>query len=88
MSIKIAVVLQQGDRSTRKPWRFNPSDISTYRLSDVEEDILKLFPDVAKRDSRLTFQYKDSLIGDIQVESDRDLQVHEIMRVRISFLLN
>ena len=86
MSIKIVVVLQQGDKSTRKPWRFNSSDISTYRLADVEEDILKLFPDVAKRDSRLTFQYKDSLIGDIELESDRDLQVHEI--IWISLLLN
>ena len=79
MSIKIAVVLQQGDKSTRKPWRFSPSDISTYRLADVEEDILQLFPDVAKRDSRLTFKYKDSLVGDVQIESDRDLQVRKII---------
>jgi len=74
--MKIAVVLQQGDKITRKPWRFNPSDISNYRLADVEENILQLFPDVAKRDSRLTFQYKDSLIGDVELESDRDLQVN------------
>ena len=79
MSIKIAVVLQQGEKTTRKPWRFNPSDISSYRLTDVEEDILRLFPDVAKRDCKLTFHYKDSLVGDVELESDRDLQVDAIV---------
>ena len=79
MSIKIAVVLQQGEKTTRKPWRFNPSDIAAYRLADVEEDILQLFPDVAKKDCRLTIQYKDSLVGDVELESDRDLQVNEII---------
>ena len=79
MSVKIAVILQQGDKTIRKPWRFNPSDITTYRLSDVEEDILQLFPDVAKRDSRLTIHYKDSLVGDVELESDRDLRVNKII---------
>ena len=75
MSMKIAVVLQHREKSTPKPWRFNPSDIQNYCLADVEEDVLKLFPDVAKRGSRLIFRYKDSLVGEVELESDRDLRV-------------
>ncbi|XP_065913780.1 uncharacterized protein [Dysidea avara] len=74
MSMKIAVVLQHREKSTPKPWRFNPSDIQNYCLADVEEDVLKLFPDVAKRGSRLIFRYKDSLVGEVELESDRDLR--------------
>jgi len=78
--MKIAVVLQHREKSTPKPWRFNPSDIQNYCLADVEEDVLTLFPDVAKRGSRLIFRYKDSLVGEVELESDRDLRVSKELK--------
>ena len=72
--------------SAVKVWRFDPELISSYKLEEVEEEILKLFPDIsAKSNVGIRLSYKDSFVGVINLESDGDLRVRLIIAVLNSY---
>ena len=77
--IKVAVTyrsgLSQDGVATQKVWRFNSRAVHSYTVATVEEDLLHYFPAIREKGYGLTLFYQDSFVGEVKVESDRDLQV-------------
>ena len=73
--VKICVCLVQGGEiSARKVWRFDGSDIDGYCVEGIERELLELFPKVKSSGLRLDLTYEDELVGDVNIESDADMK--------------
>ena len=71
MSSCAAIHVYVGDSSeavaAKKVWRFDTSRIELYDRAGVEAELVKLFPDVARRGLRLDLSYVDDLAGEVSV---------------------
>ena len=72
-SCKIAVVLHEGEKETKKIWRFNKDLCREYTKSGVLKEIGLLFPHVEKKGLQLELFHFDDLVGKVDIESDADL---------------
>ena len=71
---KVCVCLVQGgDISARKVWRFDANEIDGYCVG-VERELLELFPKVKSSGLRLDLMYEDEFVGDVRIEIDADLK--------------
>ena len=81
--IKVAVIHRVENDSDElsnartKVWRFNPSSVDTLTLRAVEDEFIRYFPSILEKTPSVgvSMYYKDSFVGEIKLESDRDLQV-------------
>ena len=74
-SRKVAVILHQGDvEMARKVWHYNTEEIREYTLSQVELELLMLFPTLQAKGLRLDVYYHDSFVGRMKIDGDADLQ--------------
>ena len=67
---RVAVNFHVKDRSLYSPvvtkvWRFNPQTIGLYTRASVQADLLKLFPDVARRELKFEMWYYDDIAGEV-----------------------
>ena len=51
----------------KKVWRFDTSCIEQYDRAGVEAELVKLFPDVARRMLRFNLSYVDDLAGEVSI---------------------
>ena len=77
--IKVALAYKDEQKSTRiaKVWRF-PSYtqmLDSYNLATVKEEFLEYFPEIAARHFTLKLHYRDSFVGMISIDTDKDLKV-------------
>lgn len=74
--VKVAVahdVQNQGQEVT-KIWCFRRSYVIDYTLAEVEEDLVKYFPDIDSKNLGISLQYYDSLVKKkLGIKSDGDL---------------
>ncbi len=47
--VKVIVELHEGETTTTKLWRFNSTELDSYTLQGVRNDVLSLFPHLAKK---------------------------------------
>ena len=47
----------------------------SYTLVQVKKEILEYFPDIAAKNLGINLHYRDSFVGLICIDSDKDLQV-------------
>ena len=73
--VKVCVCLVQGGEiSAKKVWRFDGNEIDSYCVEGVERELLELFPKVKSSGLRLDLTYEDEFVGDVNIESDADLK--------------
>lgn len=65
-----------------KVWRFDNCAAQEYRLENVKSDIIEFFPSIKERRLGISLSYNDSLVGNISLESDADLQVSAVYYCR------
>ena len=70
--LKIAVELHEGEKSTKKIWRFCVDLVKSYTKTQLEEDIEHLFPHVKERGLKLHLYHYDELAGKVFIDSDVD----------------
>ena len=70
--VKIIVELHEGERTTRKIWRFDPGKV--YMKEGVCNDVRELFPHICKKGLHLDLHHNDELAGKVNIESDGDLK--------------
>ena len=60
--VKVCVCLVQGGEiSAKKVWRFDGNEIDSYCVEGVERELLELFPKVKSSGLRLDLTYEDEL---------------------------
>ncbi len=70
MPVKVIVELHEGDKTTRKIWRFDPG--KAYTKEGVCKDVRMLFPHILEKGLQLDLHHMDELAGKIDIESDGD----------------
>lgn len=73
--VKIVVELHEGDKSTKKIWRFDPDvDVDErYTRDSVSSEIKKLFPNLLRKGLDIELHHYDELAGKVCIESDGDM---------------
>ena len=61
----------EGSGLIQKVWRYNDQIVNQYSRDRVEQELTELFQ---SRGFRLELSYKDSLVGNITIDGDRDMQ--------------
>ena len=61
---RVIICLQIGGDAV---WRFDVSRIRDYTQKSVEEDLVRLFPDIASKKLKLRMWYFDDLAGKVSV---------------------
>ena len=64
---RVIISLQIGGDAVTKIWRFDVSRIRNYTQKSVEEDLVRLFPDIASKKLKLRMWYFDDLAGKVSV---------------------
>ena len=72
LALKIAVELHQGEKSTKKIWRFDASSARSYTRARLEKEIETLFPHIPKKGCTVKLYHYDELAGKVLIESDID----------------
>ena len=73
--IKVALAYKTGQQHIAKVWRFFGRTFESYTLAQVKKEILEYFPDIAAKKLGINLHYRDSFVGLICIDSDKDLQV-------------
>ena len=75
--IKVALAYkhEQNKKRVAKVWRFYTRSLDSYTLAQVKEELLEFFPDIAARHLTLKLHYRDSFVGMINIDTDKDLKV-------------
>ena len=75
--IKVALAYKHEQSSTHivKVWRFYSRMLDSYNLAKVKEELLEYFPEIAARHLTLKLNYRDSFVGMISIDTDKDLKV-------------
>ena len=75
--IKVALAYknEQNKQRVAKVWRFFTRTLESYTLTQVKEELLEYFPEIAARHLTLKLSYRDSFVGMISIDTDKDLQV-------------
>ena len=70
--VKIIVQLHEGEKTTKKIWRFDPT--ITYSKDNVCAQVKELFPHLCKKGLEVELHHYDELAGKVSIESDGDLE--------------
>ena len=70
--LKVAVELHEGEKSTKKIWRFNADLAAEYTKIQMEKEIECLFPHIQKKGLKLKLYHCDELAGKVYIDSDAD----------------
>ena len=70
--VKIAIELHEGQKSTKKIWRFDVSSAKSFTKSLLVNEIEGLFPHIKKKGLSLNLYHCDELAGKVVIESDAD----------------
>ena len=73
-TLKVAIELHEGDKSTKKVWRFDADTIRRYSRDAVEAEVISLFPHIQAKGLRLNLFHFDEIAGRVQIDSDGDMQ--------------
>ena len=74
--IKVALAYKAGQQHVAKVWRFFGRTFESHTLAQVKKEILEYFPDIAAKNLGVNLHYRDSFVGLISIDSDKDLQVY------------
>ena len=66
-SLKVAIELHEGDKSTKKVWRFNADTIRQYSQDAVEAEVISLFLHIQAKGLRLNLFHLDEIAGRVQI---------------------
>ena len=70
--LKIAIELHEGEKSTKKIWRFSVDLVQSYTKTQLEEEIECLFPHIKEKGLKLQLYHYDDLAGKVIIDSDVD----------------
>ena len=70
--VKIAIELHEGEKSTKKIWRFDVSSAKSFTKSLLVNEIEGLFPHIKKKGLSLSLYHCDELARKVVIESDAD----------------
>ena len=73
--IKVALAYKAGQQHVAKVWRFFGRTFESYTLAEVKKEILEYFPDIAAKNLGVKLHYRDSFVGLISIDTDKDLHV-------------
>jgi len=77
-TVKVAIFRlneAEGERPS-KVWRYKADLLESYKLAEVEKELIPYFPDIEQKKLGLVLKYQDSLLEHkIIIESDGDLRV-------------
>ena len=76
--LKIVIELHEGEKSTKKVWRFNVAE--HYSKSKLEHEIEGLIPHITNKGLKLNLYHNDELAGKVCIESDADA-TEELSRI-------
>ena len=74
---RAVVSLHLKSEVVNKVWRFEPGRIPQYTRSAVENELVKLFPDISRRGLKLNLWYEDDIAGKVSLITLMCLHVHE-----------
>ena len=77
---KSSYCLHVGAETITKVWRFDINCITDYTRKSVENDLIQLFPDIARKKLKLRMWYLDDLAGEVRLFSSIAC-IHEIMGI-------
>jgi len=75
---RVVVCLHVGENTVTKVWRFDTNRIAEYTRQIVEDDLVSLFPDIARKKLKLKMWYVDDLAGEVSSSI-----VHEWLTVQL-----
>lgn len=70
--VKIIVELHEGEKSTKKIWRFDQQ--KTYSKEAISTEVKKLFPHLSKKGLDVQLHHYDALAGKVCIECDGDVE--------------
>jgi len=62
---RVIVLLHLKSQCIHKLWRFDPSSIGQYTRTEAENELVQLFPDIARRNLKLNLWYEDDFAGEV-----------------------
>ena len=62
---RVVIHLHLGQSVVKKVWRFDPRRLQDYTRSKVEQELIDLFPDVSRKNLKLSLWYEDDLAGEV-----------------------
>ena len=71
--LKIVVELHEGEKATKKIWRFGVDLVQSYTKTQLEEDIECLFPHIKEKGLKLQLYHYDELAGKVVIDGDVDV---------------
>ena len=66
---RVVICLHVGAETITKVWRFDINRITDYTRKSVENELIQLFPDIARKKLKQRMWYLDDLAGEVRLFS-------------------